>query len=127
MGSNSEHGLRRTNQDKRKSVMKLLMDEEWSKWTANAIAKQCKVSHTMVNEIRNSLETSSSDNTQQRTYTNKYGKVSTMNTTNIGKARLDRLQEELGVISRNRSEIQVKRNAFPIYPYHSIFINFLSE
>ncbi|MBI1924383.1 ParB N-terminal domain-containing protein [Candidatus Poribacteria bacterium] len=34
VGSNANHGLRRSNEDKRKAVMTLLEDEEWSQSTA---------------------------------------------------------------------------------------------
>jgi hypothetical protein len=35
---NATHGLRRSNADKRKAVMTLLNDEEWSMWSNVAIA-----------------------------------------------------------------------------------------
>jgi hypothetical protein len=86
-GANAAHGLRRTNADKHKSVMTLLNDPEWSAWSANEIAQRCGVSHTFVNGIRSSLETVSSDKPVERTVKTKHGTVSTMNTTNIGKAK----------------------------------------
>ena len=33
VGVNSTHGLRRTNEDKRRAVLVLLNDEEWSQWS----------------------------------------------------------------------------------------------
>jgi len=50
--ANSMHGLRPTNADKIKSVMVLLDDAEWTKWTNRDIAKHCKVTHTFVNKLR---------------------------------------------------------------------------
>ena len=41
VGANSKHGLRRTNDDKRRAVMTLFDDEEWGKWSDNQIAKAC--------------------------------------------------------------------------------------
>ncbi len=39
VGANAKHGLRRTNADKRRAVMRLLEDSEWSQWSNNEIAK----------------------------------------------------------------------------------------
>jgi len=52
VGANASHGLRRTNDDKRRAVMTLLNDPEWSNWTDREIAKVCGVSHTFVATIR---------------------------------------------------------------------------
>lgn len=51
---NSKHGMRRTYADKRKAVMVLLDDFEWSQWSNSEIAKQCGVSHTFVKNLRDS-------------------------------------------------------------------------
>jgi hypothetical protein len=51
-GANPDHGVRRTSADKRKAVMKLLNDDEWKKWSNIAIAKQCKVSASLVASLR---------------------------------------------------------------------------
>jgi hypothetical protein len=42
-GAQGAHGLRRTNEDKRRSVMTLLNDPEWAVWSDRAIARQCAV------------------------------------------------------------------------------------
>lgn len=55
VGVNAEHGKRRTNEDKRRAVMVLLRDPEWSQWAAREIARQCKVSHQLVNNLRAEL------------------------------------------------------------------------
>lgn len=52
VGANSSHGLRRTNEDKRRAVMMLLNDSEWAMWSDREIAKQCGVSHPFVAAIR---------------------------------------------------------------------------
>lgn len=68
--------------------MMLLEDEEWSKWSGYEIAKRCCVSHTFVDNIKNSLATVASEKQElpnNATYINKHGQVSTMNTSNIGK------------------------------------------
>jgi len=55
VGANAKHGLRRSNQDKRKAVTTLLLDQEWCQWSDRAIAKQCQVSHYTVAKIRREL------------------------------------------------------------------------
>lgn len=84
VGVNADHGKRRTNEDKRKAVLTLLNDEEWGKWSSSKIADLCKVSHTFVDNIRNSLATVASDN-RERVYINKQGQTVSMDISNIGK------------------------------------------
>ena len=52
VGANAYHGLRRSNADKRRAVMMLLNDEEWSQWTDAAIARRCGVSDMTVGRYR---------------------------------------------------------------------------
>jgi hypothetical protein len=54
-GANDDHGLRRTNDDKRKSVMMLLDDLEWAEWSDREIAKASKVSSMFVGKVRKAL------------------------------------------------------------------------
>ncbi|MEI6236410.1 MAG: hypothetical protein WCT04_25420, partial [Planctomycetota bacterium] len=68
VGANATHGLPRTNEDKRHAVMMLLNDPEWSSWSANEIAKQCKVSDTFVGKIMNSLSPSSNGAKKKRKF-----------------------------------------------------------
>ena len=51
---NSKHGMRRTYADKRKAVMTLLDDFEWSQWSNAEIARHCGVSPTFVANLRES-------------------------------------------------------------------------
>jgi len=55
VGANTDHGLRRTNADKRKAVLTLLEDEKWSQWSNREVAKQCGVSEITVRRTRESL------------------------------------------------------------------------
>lgn len=82
VGANSDHGLRRSNADKRKAVGILLADAEWSKWSDRQIAEACAVSNNFVSELRRSL---SSDDSEKRIFTTKHGTQAVMNTANIGK------------------------------------------
>ena len=51
VGANASHGLRRTNDDKRRAVLTLLNDAEWSRWPQKDIAKACGVSREYVSRI----------------------------------------------------------------------------
>jgi len=86
VGANASHGLRRTNDDKRRAVMVLLNDPEWSKWSDREIARQACVGHQMVAPLRASI-TGRATSDEPRTYTTKHGTTSTMNTENIGRPR----------------------------------------
>ncbi|HJT33533.1 MAG TPA: ParB/RepB/Spo0J family partition protein [Pirellulales bacterium] len=57
VGANSDHGLRRTNEDKRRAVGLLLADYEWSQKSDRWIAEACGVSDRFVNGMRNQLRT----------------------------------------------------------------------
>ena len=54
--ANIAHGLRPTTEDKRKIVLDMLQDSEWSKWSDREIARHCGVSHPFVGKLRASLE-----------------------------------------------------------------------
>jgi hypothetical protein len=56
VGANNSHGLRRTNADKKKAVMTLLEDFEWSEWNNAEIAKACGVSAMFVGNLRKNLD-----------------------------------------------------------------------
>jgi hypothetical protein len=64
VGENADHGLRRTNDDKRRAVLVMLQDDEWGQLSSEIIAKYCRVSHTLVNNIRRSLATVASQGGQ---------------------------------------------------------------
>lgn len=51
-GLNAEHGLRRTNDDKRRAVRKLLEDEEWRSWSDAEIARRARVVQSFVSTMR---------------------------------------------------------------------------
>lgn len=55
VGSNTTHGLRRSNSDKRRAVEMLLRDEQWSKWSDRQIADQCGVSGPFVGDVRRAM------------------------------------------------------------------------
>lgn len=55
VGANATHGMRRTNADKRRAVMRMLSDTEWAKKSDREIARQCVVTHPFVSDVRAEL------------------------------------------------------------------------
>jgi len=54
-GANADHGLRRTNADKRRAVEALLRDDAWGHWSDREIARRCNVPHPFVAKLRAEL------------------------------------------------------------------------
>ena len=95
VGANTDHGLRRTNEDKRKAVETLLtheiasVDENGNPWNNCDIARRCNVGETTVRKYRE-IHTSrkAKYETGKRAFTHpKTGKPTTMNTAKIGKSK----------------------------------------
>ena len=61
-GANAEHGLPRTNEEKRSVVLSMLEDPEYDGEKAREIARICKVSNTLVSRIVKELELKNSSN-----------------------------------------------------------------
>ena len=55
VGANASHGLRRTNEDKRRAVITLLQDQEWSGRSDRWIGQQAAVHHDTVGRLRAEL------------------------------------------------------------------------
>jgi hypothetical protein len=86
VGANAAHGMRRTNDDKRRSVLTLLNDSEWSGWSDREIAKKCAVDGKTVAALRPKPDTA--EVPQYRTFTHpKTGRPSEMDTAKIGGSR----------------------------------------
>lgn len=56
LGANATHGLRRSQDDKRKAVMTMLEDFEWSDWSDREIARRCNVSVQLVQAVKHELK-----------------------------------------------------------------------
>ena len=84
VAANSAHGLRRTNEDKRRAVLTLLEDAEWSQWSDREIARRCAVDHKTVAKVRAEVTGEIPSEDDRRNYTTKHGTQATMNTVNIG-------------------------------------------
>jgi hypothetical protein len=96
VGANAEHGLTRTDEDKRKAVETMLthelakLDDDGHPWSDNVIAKRCGVHQTYVGRVKASLMPSISEErpqTQTRTYITKHGTKAVMNTAKIGRSK----------------------------------------
>lgn len=59
-GANIRHGLRRSNDDKRRAVLMLLEDSEWSRWSNREIARRTGVSDPTVAKYREELSAKNS-------------------------------------------------------------------
>src|SRR5258708_4767051 len=84
-GANAAHGVQRTQEEKRRAVMKLLQDTEWSQWSDSEIARQAKVDHKTVARLRDEMRSVTREiPSEHRIYRNKHGGVSAMRTGKIG-------------------------------------------
>lgn len=85
VGANATHGLRRTNDDKRRAVMTLLHDDEWKSQPIRWMARQCAVSEGFVHKLQKELSVHGEQiKPDDRTVT-RNGTTYTMNTGAIGK------------------------------------------
>lgn len=75
VGANATHGLRRSNEDKRRAVGVLLHDAEWAQWSDRRIAEVCGVSDPFVGKLRAELQTVSSSSPATDTRKGADGKV----------------------------------------------------
>jgi len=80
VGANASHGLRRTNDDKRRAVLTLLNDDEWVQWSDREVARKCGVSNRFVSNIRPSVNGSQTERKFERG-----GKTHTQDTSNRGR------------------------------------------
>lgn len=85
VGANAAHGLQRTNDDKRRAVMTLLEDVEWSKWSDNQIAKACGVSNSTVSTYRKHLCESQRCEVPNSRAVERNGKTYEQDISNIGR------------------------------------------
>lgn len=110
VGANGSHGLRRTNEDKRRAVMTLLNDNEWGKWSDREIARRSGVSQPTVSSLRNS-NTDKVFQCEERTFTHpKTGQPTVMQTSNIGRGAAPTVEV------RETSEHGPSTAAIPSFP-----------
>ena len=113
--ANASHGLRRTNEDKRKAVTTMLEDAEWGGWSNVTIAEHCGVSERLVRSLRPDR----SENTQRR-YLTKHGTEATMNTSRIGGASVRDHQPEPAPEDTTPTREERWETEYPEFAYPSI-------
>jgi len=87
---NSDHGLRRTNADKRKAVMRALKHAKGVKMSDGDISEHCGVSQPFVSKLRRELQ-STHNGFESATRKGRDGR--TINTANIGKKKAEPVEE----------------------------------
>lgn len=120
VGANADHGLRRSNADKRRAILVMLNDDEWLTWTDHQIGQACVVNYKVVTKLRGELSESSSSTAsgiprpppvppevrekfkqieaaggRPRHYIDKHGNVSVMDTAKIGRGQAPQPDEDI--------------------------------
>jgi hypothetical protein len=115
VGANETHGLRRTNEDKRRAVLTLLNDEEWARWPQTKIAQACAVSQGYVSKVAAEIGGAASYNGNKMREVERNGSSYTMNTAAIGKAAQSQTEEQMeDVEAPERSPEARPRNRFAL-------------
>lgn len=100
VGANHDHGLRRSPEDKRSAVEKLLKDAEWSRWSDREIALACRVSHSFVGRIRH---LDSNPDAAKRKF-ERDGKTLTMKTSSINAKRQKSAAQQSAEMAKNEQK-----------------------
>jgi len=116
VGANDDHGLRRSNEDKRRSVTILLDDFEWSEWSDSEIARACKVSSVFVNKIRKlikgdevpAIRKVKRGDTEYEMDTNKIGDKEPAIEYDFKEDKLEELATEFKAIADENEELRTK-------------------
>lgn len=78
LGANVEHGLRRSNKDKRHAIKIAVNDPEWSGWSNRRIADLCKVDEKTVRRLRDDLQPKRKAEKPKRVKSERKGKTVTV-------------------------------------------------
>jgi len=87
-GANSRRGLSLSSEDSRNIILKMLKHETWGKWTNAEIARHVGVSKMTVGRVKQALAPAEGEPTK-KTYTNKHGKESQIETKNLGRKKAE--------------------------------------
>lgn len=85
VGANGAHGLRRTNEDKRRAVQMVLEEPAWKDWSDRKVAEVCAVSDKTVAAVRAAIFGNSEDAKPAVRKVERAGKVYEQDTSRIGK------------------------------------------
>jgi len=115
-GANADHGVRRTNKDKRKAVRTLLLDKKWREQSDSEIAEHCSVTSAFVGKIRNGLTINGLESDTKRVGkdgrtidTKHIGKRKNVDSGKVSKHNKDRDNEK----QRNEMRIQASKDSYP--------------
>jgi hypothetical protein len=100
LSANRTHGLRRTNEDKRRAIVAALSHPNGKKLSDRQLAEHCGVGHAFVAKIRSELSVHGGQKTNR--LVTRGGTTYEQNTANIGKSVTSRVMESLhnqGLIS----------------------------
>jgi hypothetical protein len=106
VGANTEHGLRRTNEDKRKAVETLLnheiasLDENGNPWNNCEIARRCHVDEGTVRNYRKNLSSEIPKMEAPDRLVKRGNSVYTQNTAKIGKSK-SKKRKQYGQLAPN--------------------------
>lgn len=121
LSANDDHGLRRSNADKRKAVFVIFDDFEWSGWNDSEIARACKVSSMFVGKIRKELKGDIESLNELPKKVKRGDTEYTMNTNKMGREaepdvpeydekeeKLEELATEFKAIAERNEELEAK-------------------
>jgi hypothetical protein len=111
VGANTEHGLRRTNEDKRKAVETMLtneivsMDESGIPWNNCDIARRCRVSEFLVRRLRENTPSSIKSKIESSQRLVKRGNSTYLqNTAKIGKSNPGYQKSSASLVGAHKPE-----------------------
>ena len=90
--ADGRQGLSRSDEDKRSIIIRMLQHPVWGKWSNAEIAKHVGVSKMTVGRVKASLEKDNPAPTK-KTYKDKHGNESTIETKNIGKTKENKVKK----------------------------------
>jgi ParB-like chromosome segregation protein Spo0J len=97
-GANASHGLRRTQEDKRNAILRLLSDPEWKTWSDREIARRTSTSDKTVAKLRKEISgaglnaeirdeaVNAEIRVEERKFTTKHGTEAVRRVETVGKA-----------------------------------------
>ncbi len=111
--ANANHGLRRTQADKRRSIETLLRDPEWARWSDRQIGKACAVDHKTVAKVRAEL-TGEIPSDRKVTYRDRHGNESEMRVPAGGNSTGSVLERVLAKLSNEALITECRRRGLEI-------------
>lgn len=109
IGANQKHGLRRSNQDKQRSVRLALLHPNGSRLSNREISRHCGVDHATVGKIRRELELSGEIHQIETRLVKRDGQRYQLHTANIGhqpKPQPGQFEEQVSSDSDHKTHLQ---------------------